>query len=98
MVWVWPLRLQGKELIMLPTLWEQCEDDPFLVQHDCAPVHKVRSIKTWRSRFGVDELDWPAKSSDLNLEEQLWDELEQRVRARPPHAKSGLDLTNVLQE
>ena len=33
---------------MLPTLWEQ---------HDCAPVHKARSIKTWMSAFGVEELD-----------------------------------------
>ena len=37
---------------MLPTLWEQFGDGPFLFQHDCAPVHKVR--------FGVDEVDWPA--------------------------------------
>ncbi|KAK1788059.1 hypothetical protein P4O66_016534, partial [Electrophorus voltai] len=25
---------------MLPTLWEQFGDGPFLFQHDCAPVHK----------------------------------------------------------
>ena len=31
---------------MLPTLWEQFGDGPFLFQHDCAPVHKARSIKT----------------------------------------------------
>ncbi|KAK3512217.1 hypothetical protein QTP70_001109 [Hemibagrus guttatus] len=26
---------------MLPTLWEQFGDDPFLFQHDCTPVHKA---------------------------------------------------------
>ncbi|KAK3511800.1 hypothetical protein QTP70_023175 [Hemibagrus guttatus] len=30
------------ENFMLPTLWEQFGDDPFLFQHDCAPVHKAR--------------------------------------------------------
>ncbi|KAK3537480.1 hypothetical protein QTP70_012106 [Hemibagrus guttatus] len=27
---------------MLPTLWEQFGDGPFLFQHDCTPVHKAR--------------------------------------------------------
>ncbi|KAL0187606.1 hypothetical protein M9458_014705, partial [Cirrhinus mrigala] len=44
---------------MLPTLWEQFGAGPFIFQHDCAPVHKARSIKTWMTESGVDELDWP---------------------------------------
>ena len=42
---------------MLPTLWKQFGDGPFLFQHDCAPVLKARSIKTWMSEFVVEELD-----------------------------------------
>ncbi|KAK3570129.1 hypothetical protein QTP86_011955 [Hemibagrus guttatus] len=41
---------------MLPALWEKFGDDPFLFQHDCTPVHKERSIKTWMSKFAVKEL------------------------------------------
>ena len=80
---------------MLPT-WEQFEDGPFLFQHDCAPVHKARSIKTWMREFDVDELGWPAQSPDLNLTEHLWDELEWRLRAGPSHPTSVCDLTNAL--
>ena len=48
--------------------------------------------------FGVDELDWPAQSSDLNPTEHLWDELEQRLRARPSHPTVVCDLINALME
>jgi hypothetical protein len=33
--------------------------------------------------IGVEELDWPAQSPDLNPIEHLWDELESRLQARP---------------
>ena len=67
------------ENFMLPTLWEQFGDGPFLFQHGCTPVHKARSIKTWMSEFGVEELDWPAQSPDLNPIEHLWDSFECRL-------------------
>ena len=50
------------------------------------------------SEFGVEELDWPAQSPDLNPIEHLWDELERRLRARPSRLTSVSDLTNALLE
>ena len=50
------------------------------------------------SQFGVEELDWPAQSPDLNPIEHLWDELEWRLRARPSGPTSVPDLTNALLE
>ena len=82
---------------MLPTLWQQFGEGPFLFQHDNAPVHKARSIQKWFVEIGVEELDWPAqRSHDLNLIEHLWDELECRLRARPNLPTSLPDLTNAL--
>ncbi|KAK7899416.1 hypothetical protein WMY93_020269 [Mugilogobius chulae] len=63
-----------------------------------APAHKARSIKTRMTDSGVDELDWPAQSPDLNPIEHLWDELERRLRARPSRPTSVCDLTNALLE
>ena len=47
--------------------------------------------------FGVEELDWPAQSPDLNPIEHLWDELERRLQARPTRPTSVPDLINALQ-
>ncbi|KAI4888053.1 hypothetical protein NFI96_003400 [Prochilodus magdalenae] len=47
------------------------------------------------SESGVEELDWPAQSPDLNPVEHLWDGLERRLRARPSRPTSVSDLTNL---
>ena len=103
--WAWPLSSskRSSECFSTPrdvgqfqllTVWEQFGVGPFLFQHDCAPVHKARFIKTWLREFGVDELDWPTQSPDLNPIEHLGDELERRLRARPSRPTSVCDLIN----
>ena len=59
-------------------------------------MHKARSIKKWFVKISVEELDWPAQRPDLNPIEQLWDELERQLRARPDRPTSVPDLTNAL--
>ncbi|KAI4892683.1 hypothetical protein NFI96_002009 [Prochilodus magdalenae] len=83
---------------ILPTLWGQFGDGPFLFQHDRTPVHRASSIKTRMSESGVEELDWPAQSPDLHPIEHLWDGLERRLRARPSRPTSVSDLTDELLE
>ena len=55
----------------------------------------MRSIQKWFVKIGVEELDWPAQSPDLNPIDNLWDELERRLQGRPNHPTSVPDLTNA---
>ena len=79
---------------VLPTLWKQFGEGPFLFQHDSAPMHKVRSIQKW-FEIVMNELDWPAQIPDLNPVEHLRDELELRLGARPNRPTSVPDLSNA---
>lgn len=82
----------------LPTLWQQFGIGPFIFQHDNARVHKAQVITEWFQDMGVQELDWPAQSPDINPIEHMWDELERRLRARPQRPTTKSELFAVLQE
>ena len=41
---------------VLPTLWQQFGEGPFLFQHDNAPLHKARSLQKWFIEIGVGKL------------------------------------------
>jgi hypothetical protein len=77
----------------LPALWQQFWEGSFLLQNDNAPVQKARSIQKWFVEIGVEELDWPAQSPDLNPIEHA---VEWRLQARPNRLTSVPDLTNAL--
>ena len=64
---------------VLPTLWQQFGEGPYLFQHDNAPVHKARINQKWFVENGVEVLDWPAQNPDLNPIKHLWDKLECRL-------------------
>ena len=82
---------------VFPTLWQQFGEGPLVFQHDNAPVHKARSKHKWFVEFSVEQLDWPAQSPDLNYIDQLRDELERQLRARPNRPTSVPDFTNARE-
>ena len=48
--------------------------------------------------LGVERMEWPAVSPDLNPIEYLWDQLGRAVRARVTNATMLADLRQILVE
>ncbi len=54
------------EHFMLPSADQLFKDADLIFQQDLAPAHTAKSTKSWLNDHGVDVLDWPGNSPDLN--------------------------------
>ena len=69
-----------------------------LLQDDNAPVHRARVVNDFLQRRGVQRLDWPACSPDMNPIENIWDQLYRRVRENHPPAQNVQALLGYLNQ
>ncbi len=72
------------EHFMLPSADQLFKDADFIFQQDLAPAHTAKSTKSWLNDHGVDVLDWPANSPDLNPIKNLWSIVKRKIRNKRP--------------
>src|SRR5215813_7771590 len=81
-----------------PTLWQSFGEGQFLFQQDNCSIHKSRLAQEWFDEMGVQKLDWPSQSPDLNPIEHFWEELERRLCSQPNRPSLLQALTSTVMD
>lgn len=68
-----------------------------LVQ-DNDPKHKAKKVQTWLNDTGIDVVEWPSNSPDMNIIEHVWNDIEVRLRARPYQPRDFDELKSAVEE
>jgi len=64
-------------------------------QQDGAPCHTAKKVSKWFKDNGIQVLEWPGQSPDMNPIENLWRIL--KIRVSEKHAKSLDDLRDIIK-
>ena len=64
----------------------------FLFMDDNARPHRARLVNVMLEEEGIERMEWPAYSPDLNPIEHVWDALGRRIAARPAPPLALRDL------
>ena len=68
----------------------------FLLVQDNARPHVARVCRQFLDDEGIDAIDWPSRSPDLNPIEHLWDVMYRCIRRRQVPPQTVQELTDAL--
>ena len=69
-----------KKRLQLHMIVHQCN----IFMHDGAPCHRSRVVKKFLGKKNIRQLNWPENSPDLNLTQNLWMLLKNKVSEKQP--------------
>lgn len=76
---------------LLPSIEQLSLQNQCIFMHDNDPKHTSKLIKDWLKEKKIETMPWPPYSPDFNPIENLWDELERRVKKHQPKNKQELE-------
>lgn len=72
-------------------------DGCFVFQHDRSPVHMAKAVQRLMDRVAITQLEWPARSPDLNVIENIWGLMKRRMSARRSPFRNGDALWTAIE-
>ncbi|KAL0840909.1 hypothetical protein ABMA28_014708 [Loxostege sticticalis] len=98
MVWAGISSESRTELVVIENDFNVNMDANPIFMHDNARPHSAHLVNAYIQDVGITRMEWPARSSDLNPMEHLWDELRRCVKQRSPAAATLRELRSALVE
>ncbi|XP_064111248.1 paramyosin-like [Macrobrachium nipponense] len=80
--------------VMLPTVRAMAihDNEPIIFVQDNSPIHTAHIVTEWCRRHPeMQEMDWPAKSCDINPIENLWVIMKQEIKMGPERTCDAID-------
>lgn len=70
---------------------------PSIFMQDNAAIHNSKYTRDWLNSKNIDVLNWPARSPDLNIIENLWGHLARKVYANGRQYNNLIDLKSAIE-
>lgn len=90
--------IQILENVMLPSVAHFFPQQDYIYQQDNCPIHKANNVTNWFTENNINVLDWPSRSPDLNLIENVWGFLVKVIEKRNVRPRNSEELLNVLND
>ena len=80
-----------------PVIAQHFQNDQYIFQDDNAPVHRARSTQEFIHRNGITTMNWPAQSPVINVIENIWLYLKQKLQGRVGRIENSICSVKFIQ-
>ena len=82
---------------LLPVVNTFVSED-WILQQDCAPIHVSAHTRNWLEANDISCLGWPSRSPDLNIIENVWGVMAQRMYMDGKTYSNREELQNAVHD